>query len=274
MNAGEVLELLRAHYLPENRPPGVLFMPEIGSPDGRRRADLLVAPVSIAGARGGALIGHEIKVSRSDVLAELADPTKADPWMQFCTRWWLVVSDPALVEGLDIPEAWGIMAPPSGRRRRSMTILREAPELTPSANPYPALTRISAFIVSRVEDKTRRHKYEMEQWQGRAERAEKTIEERRTIGEFGHLSEHAKRVGSILQEVKKRSYEDRTPGVWWFGDVEDETIIETLVDHCVVRAANKSARDHIHRVIDNAERAVAPLGQIAQALKALESETV
>lgn len=270
MKAHDVMALLRAHYLPEGRPPGVLFMPEIGSPDGRRRADLLVAPVSISGARGGALVGHEVKVSRADVLAELADPTKADPWMQYCSRWWLVVSDPALVEGLDIPEAWGIMAPPSGRRRRSMTIIREAPALTPAGDLSPALTRISAFIVGRLESDARANEYRTSAAESRAERAENALEEARAAGEFGKLSPYASRIGAILSAVKKRAGDDRIPGLWWWGEVEDEVIVSALVNHGALEAANKAAADHIKRLVDNAERAAAPLAQVAAALKTLE----
>lgn len=273
MRAHDVMALLRAHYLPEGRPPGVLFMEEIGSPDGRRRADLLVAPVSISGARGGALVGHEVKVSRSDVLAELADPTKADPWLQFCSRWYLVVSDPALVEGLDIPDAWGIMAPPSGRRRRSMTIIREAPQLTPAGDLSPALTRISAFIVGRLEAEARASKYAAESAISRAERAERQIDEMRAAGEFGQLSHHAKRVGGILSEVQKRSYsERRASGLWWSGEVEDGVVVEALVDHAILQAANEQVRSHIQRVVRDAERVAAPLQQVAEALKQLEGE--
>lgn len=142
-------ELLRQHYNPDGRALSHLFMPEIGAPNGRRRADLLVAPTSIAGAKANTLIGHEIKVSRSDVMAELADPTKADPWLRYCNRWYLVISDPALVDGLEVPELWGIMAPPSGRRTRSMTILRPAPKLTPDGDLAPAVSRMSAYMVNR-----------------------------------------------------------------------------------------------------------------------------
>src|SRR5690348_2999491 len=76
LTAKHMVEMLRRHYLPEGRPPAGVFAPEIGSPDGKRRADLIWMPTTIAGGTG--LHGHEIKVSRSDLLTELDDPTKAD----------------------------------------------------------------------------------------------------------------------------------------------------------------------------------------------------
>jgi hypothetical protein len=127
--ARDVIEMLRRHYLPEGRQPAGIFAPEIQAPTGLRRADLIWQGVTTAA--GSELIGHEVKVSRQDLLVELADPAKADPWQRYCDRWWLVVSDPALIDGLTLPPSWGVMAPPSGRRTRSMTVLVEAPVLKP-----------------------------------------------------------------------------------------------------------------------------------------------
>lgn len=127
--AADLLTLLRRHYQPENRPAAGLFAPEIESPDGSRRADLIWAPTTSTGGFG--LVGHELKISRSDLLVELADPAKCDPWARFCECWWLVVADPAMIDDAAIPHAWGVLAPPSGRRTRSMTIIKPAPKLHP-----------------------------------------------------------------------------------------------------------------------------------------------
>lgn len=91
--ASAMLDMLRRHYLPDERRPAYLLAPEIQAP-GRssRRADLIA--LGMSAATNGALIGHEIKVTRADVQAELGDLTKSDPW--------------------------GIMLPPSGRRTRSV----------------------------------------------------------------------------------------------------------------------------------------------------------
>jgi hypothetical protein len=97
-----------------------------------------------ASATGHHLVGHEVKVSRADVLTELSDLTKTDPWQRYCDYWWLVVPDPALIRGLELPESWGVMLPPSGRRTRSMTIHRKAPKLTP-LEQSPALRALAAW---------------------------------------------------------------------------------------------------------------------------------
>jgi hypothetical protein len=126
--ASEMYSLLEAHYAPPpSKPPGGRLLKEIQAPHSTRRADALYLPITTGGR--GTIIGHEIKVARSDVLAELRDPHKADSWLRYCTRWWLVVSDPSFIDGLDVPESWGVMAPPT--KGRFMTIIRKAPPLTP-----------------------------------------------------------------------------------------------------------------------------------------------
>lgn len=138
-----ILDVLRRHYLPEGRPPGGIFAPEIQAPQGTRRADLIWQGVT--SGSGYKLIGHEIKVSRADLLAELADPTKSDPWQRYCDAWYLVLPSPHLLDGLDIPETWGVMTPPSGRRTRSMTITVRAPALKP-ADQTPALRTLATWL--------------------------------------------------------------------------------------------------------------------------------
>lgn len=263
--AHEVLALLKRHYLPEGRPPGVLWLPEIGAPDGRRRADLLAVPVSVSSARaGGGIVGHEIKVSRSDVLAELADPTKADPWLRYCSRWWLVVSDPALVDGLVVPEAWGIMAPPSGRRTRSMTILRPAPKLTPDGDLTPALTRIAAFVTHRVEVETRRADHAREAAERDRDRVQRTLDEARLAGELGRqVSPDVKRAHALVQRLDRERYR----GTVYAGNVDDDLIVETILDRARVARLTADAKDDLARLI---ERARDPLGRVAEDLERLQ----
>ena len=88
-------------------------------------------------AQGLHLHGHEAKVSRSDWLTELADPTKAEAIKRYCDRWWLVVPDAAIVRD-DLPDDWGLMAFDRAGRLR---VKRSAPTLTPE--PHPATFRAS-----------------------------------------------------------------------------------------------------------------------------------
>lgn len=89
------------------------------------------------------LHGHEVKVSRSDWLAELADPTKAEAWKQFCDRWWLVA--PREVVRDDLPEGWGLLCP-----SKDGTHLRVA-WMAPLLDPAPMDRATMAQFLRRVQ---------------------------------------------------------------------------------------------------------------------------
>jgi len=74
-----------------------------------------------------ALIGHEVKVSRSDWLTELRDPVKSERIKRYCDYWYLVVSDASIVKADELPEGWGLMVKAGDRLR----IKHRAPKLTP-----------------------------------------------------------------------------------------------------------------------------------------------
>lgn len=56
----------------------------------------------------GAVIGHEVKVSRADWLAELRNLGKSEAWRRYCHRWYLVCPDHSIVRD-DLPDGWGLM---------------------------------------------------------------------------------------------------------------------------------------------------------------------
>jgi hypothetical protein len=174
--AGQMLDMLRRHYLPEYRPPQGIFLPEIGAPSGMRRADLIWQSFD----RNG-LVGHEIKVTRADLRHELDQPEKCLDWKKYCNRWWLVVPHVALLDGLEIPADWGIMLPPSGRRTRTMTVHRRAPELRP-ATQDPALRRINTWLFWRNHELAgiqQLHNSELQTWIRRFDTAREELEAER-----------------------------------------------------------------------------------------------
>lgn len=165
--------MLRRHYLPDDTRPAGIFAPEIQAPGPtQRRADLIW--LGCTAAAGTALVGHEVKVTRADVLSELADLTKTDPWQKYCDRWYLVISHLALIDGLELPESWGVMLPPSGRRTRSMTVHRQAPPLRP-AEQAPALKTLAAWQHWRLRD-IHVSSAELQRRLERAERAHRELE--------------------------------------------------------------------------------------------------
>lgn len=74
--------------------------------DARRTADALA--IDTWPSKGLELHGFEVKCSRSDWLAELRQPDKAETFRRFCDRWWLVTSDRSIVRD-DLPGGWGHM---------------------------------------------------------------------------------------------------------------------------------------------------------------------
>lgn len=58
---------------------------------------------------GNAIHGHEVKVSRSDWLAELRKPEKAYPFVEMVDYWWLAVPSAAIVKEGELPNGWGLL---------------------------------------------------------------------------------------------------------------------------------------------------------------------
>lgn len=81
-------------------------------PAKRRRIDALA--VGQWGTASGRLLGFEVKATRSDLLAELRTPLKAEAGARYCHEWWLVVPDMAIVAGdpLEVVTGlgWGVLA--------------------------------------------------------------------------------------------------------------------------------------------------------------------
>lgn len=81
---------------------------------GRRWADAVA--VHLWPSKGNAIHGFEVKISRSDWLREVKNPTKAEEIEQYCDYWW--VAAPKGVVGLsELPTGWGLMEAASGKLR-------------------------------------------------------------------------------------------------------------------------------------------------------------
>mgnify|MGYP001589020425 CR=1 FL=1 len=110
-----MLEALQRRYAP----PSYAVLPHVRNGTGfardPRTADALV--MGIWPSRGLELWGVEIKVNRADAMAELKNPAKADAIAQYCDRWYLAVSDAAVIAGLDVPEIWGLLMLKNGQLR-------------------------------------------------------------------------------------------------------------------------------------------------------------
>lgn len=259
LSATDLTDMLRRHYLPEGRQAAGIFATEIQSPDGSRRADALWCPWSSIGGSG--LVGHEIKVSRADLIVELLDPMKFEPWARFCHEWWLVVAHPSLIDGLQIPTAWGVMAPPSSRRRRSMTIVRHAPRLKP-VDTGTAWRRIAAWNEFRSADRIREAEMKAHLATGNAERLEREMLNA-SLAARGREDPRAVKVGQILAELDKRR--------WYggFGDDDVDAIVAAIVNLDETKRLARRTRDEIRWMIDETRRFAAPMAQVAKDLEKL-----
>lgn len=110
-----------------------------------RRADAVW--LDITDPKQPRIEAHEIKVSRADLVAELRRPEKSAVWMQQSHRFWLTLPDPALIDGLVLPESWGVLAVPTGS---APVMVRPAPALIPR---QPIRRDLAAYV--RREAQTR-----------------------------------------------------------------------------------------------------------------------
>lgn len=109
-------------------PPAYYVLTEVrnGTGYGRSEGYADVLAMSVWPSRGIELIGAELKVSRSDWLRELKDPAKAENFVKYCHRWYLIAG-PDVAQEHEIPTAWGWMvAGPKG-----LKTLKGAPALEP-----------------------------------------------------------------------------------------------------------------------------------------------
>lgn len=142
-----LLEILERHYIKPNAPmPGGVFLTECGvngTFGASNRADALY--VGFTSASGRLLIGHEVKVSRSDWRRELDQAGKADWWADNCHEWWIVAPGPEVVPVEELPEGWGLLYP-SSRSRNRMQVVRQATRYPDRQPGWDAVRSIMARL--------------------------------------------------------------------------------------------------------------------------------
>lgn len=129
MTSGDLLERLHGRYAP----PEWIVLAEVRNATGYRRtprsADALA--FSTYSSRGLSLYGFEIKVSRGDWLRELKDPDKSVSMQEKCDKWYVVVSDPDIIQSGELPATWGLLVP----RGTGLKVAAEAKER--ERTPWP-----------------------------------------------------------------------------------------------------------------------------------------
>lgn len=165
----QLLEILRRHYIQPGPMPGGVFIPECGINGATgSRADALY--VGFTSASGRLLVGHELKVSRSDWRRELDKVGKADFWADNCHQWWIVAPGPEVVPQEELPAGWGLLYPARGRR---MQIVVKA---ATHADRNPSWQAVRS-IMARLD--TLRAKHDVEVERAALDKARATAEEER-----------------------------------------------------------------------------------------------
>lgn len=99
----------------------------------RRTLDFMTQ--SLWHSLGARIEGYEVKCSRADFLAELKKPEKAAAFTPYMNRFWLVVSNSAIVKD-DLPDGWGLMV----KKGNGLTITKQA-AINHTPEPMPASMR-------------------------------------------------------------------------------------------------------------------------------------
>lgn len=124
MTTDELKELLAAKYCP----PAYALLWEVADSTGAGRGGYADAvAMSLYPSAGLDLLGFELKVSRSDLARELANPAKCERLAKRVDRWWLVLGEGVPFDPAEIPTPWGIQVAKGGK----LTIKRHAAQLHP-----------------------------------------------------------------------------------------------------------------------------------------------
>lgn len=84
-------------------------------------------------SRGLRLAAYEIKVSRSDWLAELKNPAKAEEFGPLVDEFWMVVADAKIIHGGELPHGWGLLA----KRGNKLVQIQAASDLNGAGKELP-----------------------------------------------------------------------------------------------------------------------------------------
>ena len=145
-----MLALLERRYREtKGNGPAWAFIPHVRNAagfDATRTLDAVA--MGLWPSRGLELHGHEIKVSRADWLREMRNPAKAEAGARLVDRWWLVISDPSIVQEGELPPTWGLMV----AGKRGLVVRKQAPQLPATDAPWMPRSFLAALLRASVRD--------------------------------------------------------------------------------------------------------------------------
>ncbi|HVI00854.1 MAG TPA: hypothetical protein VM869_19185 [Enhygromyxa sp.] len=233
----------------------------------RRTIDAVI--MSTWPSRGLTLAGVEIKVSRSDLTRELANPAKQESHFKFFDHFYLAVGDASIVREGDVPAAWGLLVP--GRGGTSMKVAKEAPTLTPEPISRAFLAAILRRADEQLGSKGLRGEIRKELEAELAEELERLRGFQAKAYEFDRVE----------QELALMHRFERASGVrfsMWNESALDEAaaIVRTFSRGGRESMANAAAREAAHaklvaqRMIENADKILAELDRERARIDQLE----
>ncbi len=239
----DIMAALRTKYAgaDEREWSGGFYLEECGiNGNGQQsRCDALYA--GFTSASGRLLIGHEVKVSRSDWLAELKKVGKADFWHDNCHQWYVVAHSGVLSED-ELPEGWGLMFLQGSRL---ITKVKPATrQVTPSWDAVRSmLSRAETLRAESVRSA-------METARQRVGDQTRELESRLHVAEqlAGGSSELQ---GSIRKIVAGVNEARRSSGYF---PIDVDRVVGAVVDAAELEQANQALRRHIENSIQNLDR--------------------
>lgn len=258
----QVTELLKIRYAP----PTWAFLSQVADATGARRGGWADAvAMGLWPSRGMELHGFEIKVSRSDWIRELKNPEKADRFVSYCDRWWIVAGDSEIVRPGELPPTWGLIVL---RGEKTLRVETEAPKLT----PVPIDRWLVAAIFRRVTEQIVPDallKAEFERGKNEQEQRDKEMRD----DELADAKKAVEEVEQRIQEFESASG-FRISG---YGAIPSETA--RRIGQIVTAVLNEERDDgwssfgrQLERVLDSAERIVKDVKERIEAFKEIEAK--
>ena len=126
VNADAMRMLLRRKF-PADQYAMLYGVRDAAGHQANRSADVIM--VGLWPSRGCLIEGMELKISRGDWLRELKRPEKAEAFVPYCDRWWVIAADSDVVRTEELPKTWGLMVAGG----RGLRVIEDAPRLKAKA---------------------------------------------------------------------------------------------------------------------------------------------
>lgn len=226
LSTSQMLARIRARHADS----GFAVLTEVGDATGvkhTRWADALV--MNLWPSRGLELHGYEVKVSRSDWLKELREPSKAEAIARYCDRWWIAVGDASIAKTDELPRGWGLLVP----KADGLRVAKQASLLKPKPVTREFLAAIFRRCTEQSADVEREQKIRNDGWEQGTRDAKRDVARelsnyadlKRAISKFEEVSgvkiRDTWRIESIGKAVETVLNGEHKPHIWHLAQLSD-----------------------------------------------------